>query len=89
MNNADDSPKPRRRGMTYSLGGLMMFMAVACVGFAWFGAKWGVKQKERAAVAALVKLGGTVYYDYQLDPPLDPPGPAWLRSLLGDDWSAT
>ncbi|MEK6234406.1 MAG: hypothetical protein N2C14_06820 [Planctomycetales bacterium] len=89
-----DSPKPRR-WMTYSLRGMFALMVIASVGFAWFGAVWNAKQREREAVAAFEELGAAFIYDYQLNedgewinPPLDPPGPAWLRSLLGDDWSA-
>ncbi|MEK6239248.1 MAG: hypothetical protein N2C14_31405, partial [Planctomycetales bacterium] len=89
----NDSPKPRRRWLTFSLAGLMTFMAFACVGFAWFGSVWRAKQQERAAVAALKELGVTVAYDYQfnedgIDLLPDPPGPAWLHPLLGDDWFA-
>ena len=39
-------------------------------------------------MAAIVKLGGSVEYDYQhdIDNPNAPlPGPIWLHSLLGDD----
>ncbi|MEK6235675.1 MAG: hypothetical protein N2C14_13280, partial [Planctomycetales bacterium] len=92
-----DSPNSptRRRWLTFSLAGLLTFMFVACVGFAWFGFIWRAKQKERAAVAALEEVGGNVTYGYQLnedggliDPSPDPPGPSWLRSLLGEDWFA-
>ncbi|MEK6237223.1 MAG: hypothetical protein N2C14_21140 [Planctomycetales bacterium] len=85
----------RRRWLTYSLRSLVAAMFIACMGFAWFGFHWRAKQKERAAVKALEELGGTVYYDYQLnedgvrlDPPSDAPGAEWLRTLLGDDWFA-
>ncbi|MEK6238140.1 MAG: hypothetical protein N2C14_25790 [Planctomycetales bacterium] len=91
-----DQPKPTtRRWLTYSLRSLVALMFLACVGFTWLGYVWRAKQKERAAVAALEKLGATVDYDYHFAEdgfPLasrpDPPGPAWQRALLGDDWFA-
>jgi hypothetical protein len=48
-------------------------------------------RKQRDVVEEIKKAGGTVFYDYQLDPAgaeipgAKPPGPAWLRKLLGDD----
>ncbi|MEK6234675.1 MAG: hypothetical protein N2C14_08180, partial [Planctomycetales bacterium] len=87
---------PRRRWLTYSLRSLTALMFLACVGFAWFGFHWREKQKERAAVAALGEFGGTVVYDYQYHKDgewnyslPDPPGPAWQRTLLGNDWLTT
>ena len=45
----------------------------------------GARQKE--AVEAILKARGWVFYDYE-EPSSSrrkPPGPAWLRKLLGDD----
>jgi len=57
---------------------------------------WAVKiqeaNRQRAATDAIMKLGGRVEYDYQIDLPVQPPpnaqppGPAWLRNLLGRDF---
>ena len=50
------------------------------------------KRKERDAVAALLKLGGLVLYDYQFDSSGrqissgEPTGPAWLRHLFGENF---
>ena len=49
-------------------------------------------RQQKAAVEAIVKLGGTVEYDYEVDGSgnvirgAEPPGPARLRRLLGDDF---
>ena len=37
-------------------------------------------KREAKAAAAIVKAGGTVQWDE------NPPGPAWLRSLLGENF---
>jgi hypothetical protein len=55
------------------------------------------KLHERAVVEQLADLRCAILYDYELDAegrmkmPEDriPPGPAWLRKLLGDDFWAT
>ena len=48
-------------------------------------------ERQKAAVASILADGGSVIYDYQyrngtIDPHSEPPGPAWLRRLLGDDY---
>jgi hypothetical protein len=47
---------------------------------------------QRRAVAAIESKGGSVFYDYQFKEDGDmkqwsssPPGPAWLRRIVGDD----
>ena len=46
----------------------------------------GSKAKEREAVDALVKLGGRASFAYQQTGGSGtPPGPAWLRRLVGDN----
>lgn len=47
---------------------------------------------QRRAVAAIERKGGSVFYDYQFQEDGDmkqwspsPPGPAWLRRIVGDD----
>ena len=52
-------------------------VAVAC---GWLGKKIEQKGKERAAVEAIVKLGGEVMYDSGASPP----GPEWLRRFVGE-----
>ena len=48
--------------------------------------------KQRKAVEAIEKFPSHVLYEYQCDvsgkspTAVEPPGPAWLRALLGDDF---
>jgi hypothetical protein len=83
--------KPKRYGFRYSLRTLLVFVTIASAGLGWLGVKVRAKQREREAVKPIHELGCVVGYDYHFD--LDdrtinsptPPGPAWLRKLLGDD----
>jgi len=84
-------PKSRRRWYQYSLRTLLIVVTLAGCGFGWLGVKMREAREQRAAVDAIKKLGGYVVYDYESDsrgvrvPNATPPGPAWLRSILGDD----
>ena len=44
--------------------------------------------RQHAAVNAIRAAGGTVVYDYENEGSR-PPGPAWLRNLIGDDFSCS
>ena len=81
-------PKPRRRWSQYSLRTLLIFVTLAGFGFGWFGLKVREARQQQAAVAAIEKAGGVVWYDYEYDQRVRDavlPGPAWLHALLGDD----
>jgi hypothetical protein len=88
-------PKARRRWLSFSLRTLLIFVTLAGCGFGWLGLKFQEARRQQAIVAAIEKLDGWVQYDYQLDsqgdykPNATPPGPAWLHSLLGDDFFRT
>ena len=76
---------------------LLVAVTVLCV---WLGFKVNAARRQREAVAALLKAGGHLSYDYQWivdpvgKPPFDhkwdydalPPGPAWLRGFLGEEY---
>ena len=84
-----DAPKRKRRWFQFSLRTLMIFTMACAVGAGWLGKKIERKRNERDAVAVILKLGGIVMYEYQTmpgAPPPQPPGPAWLRSLLGENF---
>ena len=91
-----DPPKRKRRWFQFSLRSLLIFTLVVAVACAWLARKIERKRHEREAVEAIVKLGGNVYYDYDYDhgpalsshtiPTKNPPGPDWLRSLLGENF---
>ncbi|MGO8688343.1 MAG: hypothetical protein ACLQLG_01800 [Thermoguttaceae bacterium] len=83
-------PKHKLRWYQYSLRTLLLVMTLACVGMSWVAVKMKQARQQHAAVEAIRKLGGMVDYDYQKKDPFDePPGPAWLRKLLGDDLFAS
>jgi len=83
-------PNAHRRWYQFSLRTLLIFVTLGGCGFARLGAKIQEARRQQAAVAALLKLGCFVAYDYQFDsqggdvPDATPPGPAWLHSLFGD-----
>jgi hypothetical protein len=66
-------------------------MLLASIGIGWVAVKIRQARRQRAAVEAIEELGGSVKYDYMLDeyryplPDPQPPEPAWLGNLLGDD----
>ena len=94
--------KPKRRWFRFSLRTLLVLMTVLCV---WIGIQVNSARRQREAVAAILKAGGTVAFDYQVvrqplpttpgshwlssDTKNSPPGPAWLRRQIGDDYFRT
>ena len=84
-----EPPKRKRRWFQFSLRTMLIFTVVCAISSAWLGKKIERKRKERDAVAVILKLGGIVMYEYQTmpgAPTRQPPGPAWLRSLLGENF---
>jgi hypothetical protein len=85
---------PRRRWFRYSLRTLLVFVTVACAGFGWLGLKMRQAQRQEELAKAIDELGGGVVYDYEIDSNGDwvksptPPGPVWLRNMLGDKFFA-
>ena len=89
--------KPKRRWFKFSLRTLLVVMTALCV---WLGFKVNAARRQKEAVTAIFKAGGTVSFDYQMVPdgPLYddfkidtaalPRGPDWLRHIFGDDFSA-
>ncbi len=92
--------KPKTRWCQFRLRTLLLVTALLCVPLAWVGVRLNDK---RAAVAAIQRLGGTIQYNYGRISQYDaegrqitgqigtgqPPGPAWLRGLLGDNYFAS
>ena len=82
------APKMKLRWYQYSLRSLMLLMLLSCLAMSWVATKIKQGQQQKAAVEEIEKLGGQVTYDYEQDSAgatSEPPGPAWLRKLLGDD----
>lgn len=79
-----DTPKRKRRWLQFSLRSLLIFTVLCAIAAGWLGRKIEHKRREHAAVDAIRKHGGTVDYDY--NDGNKPDGPAWIRSLLGDNF---
>lgn len=94
-------PKQPRRWYQYRLRTLFAVTAVFAVGLSYFASRMQKATQQAAAVSAIKAIGGDVGYDYQVPGPpavswdtwvplwysdAPPPGPAWLRSVLGDDF---
>jgi hypothetical protein len=78
---------PKRRWLQFRLKTIFVLVVIVAVPCMWLKSKMERKHKERAAVAEIKRLGGHVYYDWQIpDPDEEPPGPVWLRKLFGDDY---
>jgi hypothetical protein len=80
------SENPRRRWFRYSLRTLMVFILLATVPMSWLAVKMRQARKQRQAVEAIVKLGGSLAYDTDIS---KAPAPKWLSRLLGDDFFST
>ena len=95
--------KDRRHGAVAGSGlvlrGLLLIIAIFGV---WLGIKVNAARRQAAAVAAILKAGGSVNFDYQMIPAksgdpddfdIDPnakPGTAgWFRGVFGDDFFRT
>jgi hypothetical protein len=79
---------PKRTWFQLSLKALMGLVVLAALPCGWLKWKIVCKEKERAAVAEIRKLGGEVWYEWELAGEEEPPGAPVLRKLLGDDFLA-
>jgi hypothetical protein len=79
-----------RRRVQFGIRSLLVLTVAVAVPCSWLGAKMRVAVRESEAAAAIQKIGGDVYYRWELDgrgdpiPSTEPPEPAWLWNLLGD-----
>jgi hypothetical protein len=73
----------RRRWLQFSLRTLFVVTTIAAV---WLGMVMHKARKLRRSVDAITAAGGAVYFHHQMDDAdAPPPGPAWLRRLVGDE----
>jgi hypothetical protein len=78
--------------LRFSLRTLLILLTIICV---VLGIIVSRAERQRRAVAAIVKAGGEVAYDYEILAALDEgdevdlPGPDWLCRLLGVDYFGT
>src|SRR4051812_6021643 len=76
----------RRRWLRFSLRGVLVAIAVIAV-LLWIPIQRA--KTQRRAVTDVERLGGTVDYDFSWNDQKEPPAPAWLRRVLGDDFFQT
>ena len=87
-----DQPKPKRRWFQYSLRTLLVLVAAIGVVLATVVIP---AVRQRRAVERVRALDGWIGYDYRFhvdgteDADASPPGPEWLRGLIGEDFFQT
>ena len=88
-----DIRRRRRRWSRYMLQGTLLLALLLAIPCSWLAVKMERAERQRAVVEEFENLGGVVWYDYQFDradipnaEQAEPPGPPWLRRLLGDDF---
>ncbi len=87
-----DPPKRQRRWFQFSLRSLLIAFALCAAWLAWHANR---AHRQRAAVNAVIELGGSVSYDYQImedeygrflfDPKATSRWPQWAIDTLGID----
>ena len=82
--------RPPLSFLRFRLRSLLVFTTVLCGILGCVGYKVKQVRDQRAAVKALLAERAIMAFDYQFDPTMGgrPPGPAWARSALGDDFFA-
>ena len=74
----------------FSIRSLLVLVVVVALPFSWLAVEMKRAREQRAAIQAIQKAGGFVWYDCELDslgglvPNPQRPAPQWLRRLLGD-----
>jgi hypothetical protein len=76
----------------FSIRSLLVLALVVALPCSWLAVKLQQARRQRETVTEIEKWGGTVKYDWEIDgngvvdPSAEPPGPIWLRSVLGKDF---
>jgi hypothetical protein len=77
--------RPKRPWVQFSLATIFVVVAVAAVPCVWMASKMEAKRNERAVVASIRGHGGECEYPWENQTKCPPPGPEWVRSILGND----
>ncbi|HEV3003975.1 MAG TPA: hypothetical protein VGX78_05910 [Pirellulales bacterium] len=78
MSAAPTKAKPKRRRLQFRLRNLFVFVAILAVACGWFKWRLVLRERQRAAVAAIHASGGVFSTPLRLPPP-----PKWKIQLLG------
>lgn len=87
----DSAAKPRRRWPRFSVRSLLLLIVLIAVPLAW---KFNQVRNQRLVVAEITNLNGQIIYHHEMRQvrmarqTAEPPGPKWLRALLGEDFFA-
>ena len=77
----------------FSIRSLLVMVVVVAIPCSWLAVELKKAGEQREALEAIGKLEGWVTYDYWRASGntmrVEPPTPAWLRSVLGDDFFRT
>ncbi len=76
-----------RRRFRFSLRTLLIVVVLLSLPLGWFALKLRQAERQRQAVEAIREAGGYVSYDYEFSGQ-EPPSPARLTGLLGEDFFA-
>jgi internalin A len=87
-------PTRKRRWLQFSLRSLFVVTTLLAV---WIGYHVNRARNQQKAVETVLRLGGTIKYDYQFEEDgsipqggtradASRPGPKWLRGILGDEF---
>jgi len=63
--NDSANPKFKRHWLQFSLRTLLVFMLLLSLPLGWFAMKMQRASRQREAVEAILKVGGTAWYDCQ------------------------
>lgn len=80
-----------QRWLQFRLRTLLIVVLLLSLPLSWFGTRLARAGKQREAVVAIKRLGGSVVYDWEdasSSSAAKPPS-SWLRTLLGDDFFDT
>ena len=79
----------------YSIRSLLVLVVAVVLPFSWLAVEMKAAREQHDSVEALAKVRGKIFYEWQfvadgnLLPNAQPPGPEWLRKLLGGDFFTT
>jgi hypothetical protein len=77
----------RRWQFQFSIRSLLALTVVVAIACSWLAVEMKRAREQSEVVATIYTLGGAILYDHQpFTATKVPPGPAWLCTLIGDDF---